>query len=147
MNNNAVPGLRCEYNDDELYIFLKLFILLYADDTVIFEKSETDLQKTLNVFESYCDEWKLTVNISKTKIMIFSRGRQSKRFHFFFNSTELEIVTDYKYLGIYLSRTYSYIKAKKHIAEQANKALFPYLRKYVDLTSLLIYRSLYLIKQ
>ena len=129
LNNNAVPGLRCEYNDDELYIFLKLFILLYADDTVIFGESETDLQKALNVFQNYCDEWKLTVNISKTKIMIFSRGRQSKKFHFFFNSTELEIVPDYKYLGIYLSRTYSYIKAKKHIAEQANKALFSLLKK------------------
>ena len=61
--------------------------------------------------------------------MIFSRGRQSKKFHFFFNSTELEIVPDYKYLGIYLSGTYSYIKAKKHIAEQANKALFSLLKK------------------
>jgi hypothetical protein len=32
---------------DELFLFLKIFILLYADDTVIMSESATDLQYTV----------------------------------------------------------------------------------------------------
>ena len=47
-------------------MYLKLFILLYADDTVIFAESAEDLQAPLNIFEEYCSEWKLYINVSKT---------------------------------------------------------------------------------
>ena len=92
------------------------------------EKVRQTYKKACNVFQIYCDEWKLTVNISKTKIIIFSRGRQSKKICFSFDA-DFESVSEYKYLGIYLSRTYYYIKAKKHVAEQANKALLSLLKK------------------
>lgn len=108
---------------------MKIFILLYADDTVIFSNTQQDLQKALQVFENYCDKWRLTVNVSKTKILIISRGRPNKHFKFFFNKTELEIVNEYKYLGIYISRSGSFNTTKKYIAEQANKALFSLFRK------------------
>ena len=48
---------------------------MFADDTVIFGNSKEDLQLSLNVFGKYCDDWKLTVNISKTKVMVFLGGR------------------------------------------------------------------------
>ena len=50
---------------------LKLFLLLYADDIVILSETETGLQHGLDLLEQYCDKWKLTVNIKKTKIMVF----------------------------------------------------------------------------
>ena len=53
------------YND--IVIFLKLFLLLYADDTVLISESAEDLQVSLNAFEQYCTKWKLTVNIDKTR--------------------------------------------------------------------------------
>lgn len=34
-HHNNVTGLDCEFAKDELYMFMKIFILLYADDTVI----------------------------------------------------------------------------------------------------------------
>ena len=46
-------------------IFLKVFLLLYADDTIIFSDNELDMQHALNGFENYCSEWKLTVNTAK----------------------------------------------------------------------------------
>ena len=73
---------------------------MYADDTVILSESRTDLQFALNVFGQYCAEWKLTVNIEKTKILIFAKGRLSKYDKYYFNSKSLEIVNEYKYLGI-----------------------------------------------
>jgi hypothetical protein len=39
-------------------------------------ESREDLQAQLNVFGEYCKKWKLKVNAEKTKIFIFSRGRQ-----------------------------------------------------------------------
>ena len=130
LHTHLAPGITCEIGNDANYaVFLKLFILLFADDTVLFGNSKEDLQKMLNIFEKYCDKWKLTVNISKTKVLIFSRGRNLNNQKFYFKGTELEVVNEYKYLGIFLSRTGSYIKTKKHIADQANKALYSLLRK------------------
>ena len=60
---------------EDYIIFLKLFILLFADDTVLLSNSKEDLQFSLNLFEKYCEEWKLQVNTTKTKILIFSGGR------------------------------------------------------------------------
>ena len=126
---NGVNRIDCEYNDDEILIFYKLLILLYADDTVIFSDDASELQKALNVFQEYCTKWKLTVNVTKTKILIISKGRPRNNLHFYFNNSELEIVSEYKYLGIFLSKSGNFKAAKKHISEQANKALFSLIKK------------------
>jgi hypothetical protein len=34
------------------------------------------LKIALNVYAAYCDKWKLVLNTSKTKVMVFARGRQ-----------------------------------------------------------------------
>lgn len=108
---------------------MKIFILLYADDTVIFSNTEKDLQKALDVFETYCDTWQLKVNVLKTKVLIICKGRIHKHLRFFFKEIELDIVNEYKYLGIYISRSGSFNKTKKYLADQANKALISLLRK------------------
>jgi hypothetical protein len=52
-----------------LNIYFKLFIILYADDTVTLSESECDLQAELDVFHEYCLTWKLKVNTSLIKII------------------------------------------------------------------------------
>ena len=125
---NSTNGLVCEANTQNTHSFIKLFILLF-DDTVLFADNKDDLQNMLNSFEQYCDNWKLTVNVSKTKILIFSFGRYAQNLHFYFKGSEIDIVTEYKYLGIYLSKSGSYLSCKKHVAEQANNAMFALMRK------------------
>ena len=110
-------------------VFLNIFLLLYADDTVIFSDNELDMQQALNVFEKYCSEWKLTVNTAKTKILIFDQGRKKSDLKFTLINKEIEIVKEYKYLGILLGQSGSFLATKKHIAEQASKAMFSLLRK------------------
>ena len=83
----------------------------------------------LNIFEQYCRTWKLTVNISKTNILVFGAGRYPRNYHFYYNEVEIYLVSEYKYLGIFLSRSGSFLNCKKHIAEQANTAMFSLLRK------------------
>ena len=126
---NNVQGIPCETTDEQLHVYLKIFILLYADDTVILSESRNDLQAALTVFEQYCEEWKLTVNIEKTKVLISANGKLSKYDKYFFKGERLEIVKEYKYLGIFFSKSGSFAKTKKYLSEQANKAMFSLLRK------------------
>ena len=57
---------------DQEHIFFKLLILLHADDTVIFSEDKHQLQHALDIFDEYCMEWHLTINVQKTKSVIFS---------------------------------------------------------------------------
>jgi uroporphyrinogen-III decarboxylase len=45
---------------DTIAYYLKIFIILYADDTVILSESAEGLQEALSAFEKYCNIWKLT---------------------------------------------------------------------------------------
>ena len=63
--------------ENDAIVYLKLLLLLYADDTAIFSDSHQGLQKVLENLEVYCKIWKLTVNVDKTKVVVFER-RKSK---------------------------------------------------------------------
>jgi hypothetical protein len=47
---------------------------MYADDMEIFAESPEGLQKMLNTLHSYTEEWSLSVNIPKTKVVVFRNG-------------------------------------------------------------------------
>ena len=47
---------------------LSLFLMYYADDTVLFAESKCALQNILNQLQIYSKEWSLEVNVDKTKI-------------------------------------------------------------------------------
>ena len=51
----------------ELQIYLRIFSLLYADDTLVLAETATDLQKSLDSLYEYCNKWALKVNLDKTK--------------------------------------------------------------------------------
>ena len=66
--------------------------------------SETaeDLQNALNILKSYCDHWKLTVNVNKT--MIFRKGGSvTGDLGLKYGGNELEVVTKFSYLGVTFS--------------------------------------------
>jgi predicted nucleotidyltransferase len=56
---------------------MKIFTILYADDTVIISETEEGLQQALLNFEQYCDLWKLKVHTQKTKFL-FSVSENTK---------------------------------------------------------------------
>ena len=102
---------------------LKMFLLLYADDIVILSETEDGLHKGLLLLESYCDKWRLTVNIKKTKIMIFRKGRLRQNISFFYKGEKLEIVEKFTYLGIVFTTGGSFNNAFETLSGQAIKAL------------------------
>ena len=40
---------------------LKLYLLLYADDIVVFSSTSDGWQRGLNILPDYCNKWKLVV--------------------------------------------------------------------------------------
>ena len=78
----------------------KIKNLLFADDLAIFPVSKEDLQKRISILQQYSNEWGLESNLSKTKIMIFNKqGATIRKFKFYFQGQEIEIVKQYTYLG------------------------------------------------
>lgn len=53
-------------------------MLLYADDTVIPAHTHIDLARKLKVLGEYCEKNGLTVNMSKTNIIVFENGGRPK---------------------------------------------------------------------
>ena len=52
--------------------------ILYADDLVILSPTEQGLQQSLSLLKQYCEEWPLSINIDKTKVMIFQKKSKSQ---------------------------------------------------------------------
>ena len=55
--------------EDNAHVFLKLSVMLYADDTVILAERADDLQNALIIYALYCVIWKLTINSGKQNVL------------------------------------------------------------------------------
>ena len=120
---------------DDIVIFLKLLILLYADDTVLMTENHKDMQTLLNFFSDYCNEWKLNINVEKTKSMIIGKFRN--KLNFILNDSVIENVTFYKYLGVFFHKNGKFTYCMKQLVQIAKKAVFA-LRKKILLLNLSI---------
>ena len=70
--SGGVSIIDLEIISNETHVYIKLLILLYADDTIIFSNDKENFQKVLDNFHEYCTMWKLKVNITKTNVVIFN---------------------------------------------------------------------------
>ena len=116
-------------SDEDVEVYLRLYVMLYADDTVVMAESTDDLQRALNATYSYCDRWKLTVNTNKTKVVVFSRGKIRNKPKFNFGRDTLEVVDSYVYLGILFNYNGNHKRCIAKQVSQARKALYSMLSK------------------
>ena len=114
---------------DDIDSFIRLYTLLYADDTIVLAESANDLQIALDNVHEYCDLWKLSINISKTKIVIFSRGKVRKYAKFTYGKDEVQVVDDYVYLGTTFNYNGKMDKAIDKQITQASRAMYSMLTK------------------
>ena len=92
---------------------------------------------SLIIFSEYCSLWKLNVNSSKTKVVIFAGGRfPTNNFNLTFDGNNFEIVSDIVYLGVNFSRTGSYLNTKKRNIDKAYKAMYAVLKMGVVINCL-----------
>ena len=102
---------------------MKFFLILFADDQVVFAESPQSLQLLLTNIENYCAERGLHIDTSKTKAMIFEKGRRTY-YDFFLNNTKIDLVDNFKYLGITLFKNGNWYRSQKCIAQHASRALY-----------------------
>ena len=128
--NLSLPLKHCnDLNMTDIENFVHLFLLLYADDTVILSESTEGMQKTLDAMKRFCENFGLNINAEKTKVMVFSRGKIRKLPVFMFEGKKLEIVWEYKYLGVVFSYNNKFTKAQMSQLAMANRAVFALLKK------------------
>ncbi|XP_033746730.1 uncharacterized protein LOC117331881 [Pecten maximus] len=78
---------------------------------------------------NYTTKWGLTVNTSKTKIVVFRNGGKLKdNENWKYDGCVLEIVNEFNYLGVLLNYNGKFKQTQKKISEQGRKALFALMR-------------------
>jgi hypothetical protein len=83
---------------------LAVRLLLYADDLALMSHTPTGLQKQLDVLQAFCYERQLTVNVKKTKVVVFE-ARKSVCQAFQYEGQTIEQLNSFKYLGVELHGT------------------------------------------
>ena len=95
--------------------------LLYADDLVILCKSQSDLQLSVSLLHKYTLKWGLKINISKSKVIIFSKCRK-RNYKIVIDGTILEQVDSFTYLGVDFHRTGNFKYASQSLCKKGLKA-------------------------
>ena len=97
---------------------------IHSDDLVIIAKSPEELQSLIDKLFVYCQEWNLSVNIKKTKVVIFEKKKYNNEIVFHYDDNELDIVDSYVYLGINIKNTGTLKHAMESLCNQAIRAVF-----------------------
>ena len=114
---------------------LTLLALLYADDLALVSTSMAGLQAQLDVLQEYADRWGLTVNVEKTKAVIYRTARAPvcSNPSLIYDGQSIEFVESFKYLGIDMHCTQSFSDAGLPRKESAMRALPVMLRRCREL--------------
>ena len=120
------PLLFLVYINDVCNVLKILDLILFADDTNVFfsHKNVDVIQKTLNdelpKLSDWCNTNKLSVNLKKSKFMIFrpTQKRQTLDIKLEINHSAIERVKETVFWGVILDETFSW---KPHIANVARK--------------------------
>lgn len=133
LSTNGGSGINIDIDDATVMIFVKLLVILYADDTIILSDNVNDFQQMLNIFNDYCNSWKLKINSSKTKIMIFGDRSRTRNIPFFIAGDEIEIVKEFKYLGVLFTNNGRFVQYYKALSSVAYKAMSLLRKRIVNL--------------
>ena len=95
----------------------------YADDIALTSNTAEILQLQLNKFYNYTRFKGLKLNTDKTKVMVFFSRSNSAIPTFTYDGTPLELVTEFKYLEITLTRDGSMLTAAEKMADKFRSAI------------------------
>ena len=108
-------------------------ILLYADDMVIVAATKETLQMKIDVAAQFLRQRGLSINISKSKVMVFKRsGRISKFDSFTWSGQKIEVVKSYTYLGVLFNSSGNFSQAGAEFimkGKMAQGAIFSSLKR------------------
>ena len=103
----------------------KISHFLYADDLVLISSSAKELQTSLDKLSHYAARKHLTIDIKKTKTMIFNPTGKYIKEEFNINKMTIEPVKSFCYLGLQVKPSGMVKHAMNTLYDKANKALRP----------------------
>ena len=111
-------------------------MLCFADDIALISTSVLGLQRMLNKLSGYCEEWKLRVNLDKTKVVVFKKGCKLKRVEKWqYRGENVDVVTNFNYLGIRFSfngNWNAHLKEKETKCKYLAANLVKFIRRHGD---------------
>jgi hypothetical protein len=113
---------------------LSVNCLLYADDIVLLSESKSGLQSSLNILGTYCSNWKLQVNVEKSKVLILNSNGKTHVNEFSYNNNIIQTVSKYCYSGAMLKYNGNFNVAVSLLMEKARKAYFK-IKKTIELNN------------
>lgn len=128
-------------------------ILIYADDTVLFFRHENlnhainILQRDLIVYQDWCLFNRLSLNLNKTKLMLFSDNKKNIPLVLpdeTINGNTLSIVDNLTYLGVKLDGKLKDLNHFQNVMSKLNHKmiLLCKIRSFIDSrTALIIYKA------
>ncbi|XP_068912463.1 golgin subfamily A member 6-like protein 6 [Tenebrio molitor] len=102
----------------------KVWSLAFADDMVIVAKSERKMKEMMRNLEKYVRKKKLQVNVEKTKMMVFSKGkRKNEESEWKWEEIKIERVSEFKYLGYTFNERATVRAQVREVVRKANKVV------------------------
>ena len=97
--------------------------------TLIFSESTEGMQSALNIFQSYCDKWKLTVKVNKTRVLVFSKKKCQQNFDFTLNGGKTGCNRFFHISWYYLQIQWFICGCQKETCRASSKVTFYHLQK------------------
>lgn len=133
---------------NDLLLKIDCPVLGYADDIKIFSEiacadDEVLLQRNLDTLHQWCDTNKLRLNIAKCCVVRYSRSVQVSTTSYYIDGVELELVSEFKDLGVLFDPCLSFKPHILHICSEAFKSLGFIMRVSKYFTSTAVLKTLY----
>lgn len=103
--------------------------LFYADDICLLATSPADLQRLLDVVSEFARKWRLTYNLSKTKVIPFCVAKKEldamakRKVEFKLSGGTVELVNDYKYLGVEFQKRRGWKLVQNRLCQSARSSI------------------------
>jgi hypothetical protein len=99
--------------------------LLFADDLLILSETKERLQHSIDNLYNYCDNWRLAIDVNKTKSMIFKQNYTKTEPSFvYYRNNQIWNVSEYIFLGISLKSNGNLSHSTTDLVKKAKKTLF-----------------------
>ena len=79
---NDLESYLVEYNCNNLSLdydylntYLKLLLVMYADDTILLHRYEDKIKDASVAFCNYCEDWKLRLTVADLKLLCLAKDR------------------------------------------------------------------------
>jgi hypothetical protein len=108
-----------------------IWLLLFTNDLALMSKSKVGLQQQLIAFQQFCAKRGLTMNMKKTKVMVFNFVDPCQEF--VFKGDVIERVQIFKYLRILFETTPNLDIEVEHLVVSSRRSLFTLNRRCMKL--------------